>query len=126
MIVAPSTPIHIPVPGNKRIAEHIGRVNTQTEAVSVAHMVAPPGWAEPFQTPDFGEVTIVIRGTMRIEHDGMEIDVGANQSIWIEPGERIRYSNPFEEEAEYWAICLPAFSPEAAHRERRLIVARTS
>ncbi len=80
-------------------------------------MIAPPGWAEPYQTPAFDEVTIVIRGTMRVEHDGMEIDVAANETILVEAGDRIRYSNPFDEEAEYWAVCTPAFSPESANRD---------
>ena len=117
MVTKTETPTRIPVPGQKLIEEYIGRVNTQTQSVSVAHMIAPPGWSEPYQTPEFDEITIVIRGTMRVDHAGMEIDVSANQTIMVGAGERIRYSNPFQEEAEYWAICLPAFSPEAAHRE---------
>ena len=80
-------------------------------------MIAPPGWAEPFQTPAFDEVTIVIRGKMRVEHDGTVIDLGPNETVLTEAGERIRYSNPFDEEAEYWAVCAPAFSPDLAHRD---------
>ena len=117
MIHKPDRPALIPVPGGKRIEEFIGRVNTGTTSVSVARMVAPPGWSEPYQTPEFAEVTIVVRGRMRLEHDGTEIDVNAGETVLSEPGDRIRYSNPFSEEAEYWAICLPAFSLEAAHRE---------
>ena len=112
-----ATPTRIPVPGDKLIEEYVGRVHSQTESLSVAHMVAPPGWSEPFQTPDFDEVTIVVRGTMRVEHAGMVIDVGANETILTAAGERIRYSNPFEEEAEYWAVCTPAFSPETVRRD---------
>jgi mannose-6-phosphate isomerase-like protein (cupin superfamily) len=110
-------PARIPVPGEKRIEEHVGRARTGTAALSVARMVAPPGWGEPYQRPDFDEVTIVVRGTMRVEHDGGYTDVGAGQTVLCEAGERIRYSNPFAEEAEYWAVCAPAFSPEAARRE---------
>ncbi|MFQ5569847.1 MAG: cupin domain-containing protein [Rhodothermales bacterium] len=110
-------PARIPVPGGKRIDEYVGRVNTGTASVSVAHMVAPPGWSEPTQQPDFDEVTIVIRGTMRVEHPGGTLDVEAGETGLVEAGERIRYSNPFDEEVEYWAVCVPAFSPEAAHRE---------
>ena len=110
-------PASIPVPGGKRIDEHVGRVNTGTEHLSIAHMTAPPGWDEPFQRPDFDEVTIVVRGTMRVEYDGGHTDVGSGQTVLVGHGERIRYSNPFKEEAEYWAVCAPAFSPEAAHRE---------
>lgn len=117
MIKKTSTPTRIPVPGNKLIEEYVGRVHTDTSSLSVAHMIAPPNWAEPYQTPAFDEVTIVIRGTMRVEHDGMEIDVAANETILVEAGDRIRYSNPFDEEAEYWAVCTPAFSPDTANRD---------
>lgn len=117
MVQKITAPARIPVPGNKRIEEHVGRVNTGTEALSVAHMVAPPGWDEPFQQPDFDEVTIVVRGTLRVEHAGGALDVGAGETVLVEAGERIRYSNPFSEEAAYWAVCAPAFSPEAARRE---------
>jgi mannose-6-phosphate isomerase-like protein (cupin superfamily) len=111
-------PTLIPVPGGKVIEEHVGRVNTGTESMSVAHMVAPPGWDEPFQAPEFDEVTIVLRGTMRVEHDTGHTDVGAGETILVEAGERVRYSNPSEgEECEYWAVCSPAFSPDTAGRE---------
>lgn len=113
-----TTPTRIPVPGDKRIEEHVGRVNTGTEALSVARMVAPPGWTEPFQTPTFDEVTIVLAGTMRVEHDGGVTDVGPDETVLCHAGERIRYSNPSADEpCVYWAVCTPAFSPEAAGRE---------
>lgn len=110
-------PERIPVPGGKLIEEFVGRVNTETPSLSVAHMVAPPGWDEPFQQPEFDEVTIVLRGTVRVEHEGGVTDVRAGETVLVERGERIRYSNPFDGEAEYWAMCTPAFSPEAARRE---------
>lgn len=107
----------IPVPGGKVIEEHVGNASTGTASLSVAHMIAPPGWDEPFQRPEFDEVTIVLRGTMRVEHDGGEEDVEAGETILVEAGERIRYSNPVDAECEYWAVCAPAFSPASAHRE---------
>lgn len=111
-------PVRIPAPGAKVIEEHVGRASTGTESASVAHMIAPPGWDEPFQAPDFDEVTIVVRGTMRVTHgDGIETDVRAGETILCGAGERIRYSNPFDEEAEYWAVCAPAFSPDTVRRE---------
>jgi mannose-6-phosphate isomerase-like protein (cupin superfamily) len=111
-------PVRIPVPGDKLIEEHIGRASTGTAAMSVAHMVAPAGWDEPFQTPAFDEVTIVLRGTMRVEHAGGVTDVAAGEAVLCPAGERIRYSNPsHDDECEYWAVCAPAFSPEAAGRE---------
>ena len=109
-------PTTIPVPGGKVIDEHVGRVNTGTENVSVAHMKAPGGWTEPFQTPDFDEVTVVLAGTVLLDHDGGTIEVPAGQSVVTRGGERIRYScGP--DGAEYIAVCLPAFSPETVHRE---------
>jgi mannose-6-phosphate isomerase-like protein (cupin superfamily) len=111
-------PPRIPVPGDKLIEEHVGRVNTGTEALSVAHMVAPPGWTEPFQIPAFDEVTVVLSGTMRVEHDGGHTDVRPGETVLCRAGERIRYANPSPSEpCEYWAVCAPAFSPEAAGRE---------
>ncbi|MDO5504097.1 MAG: cupin [Actinomycetia bacterium] len=110
------TPAVIDVPGGKIINEHVGRVNTGHESVSVAHMIAPAGWSEPAQRPDFDEVTLVLRGTVLIEHDGGICAVEAGQSVITEAGERVRYScGP--EGAEYVAVCLPAFSPETVNRE---------
>lgn len=111
-------PTRIPVPGGKLIEEYFGRVRTGTDAFSLAHMVAPPGWGEPAQTPRFGELTIMVRGTMRIEiGEGEVVELRARQAIWIEPDVRVRYSNPYEHESEYFAVCMPAFSPELAKRD---------
>ena len=107
----------IPVPGGKTIDEIFGRVNTGTDEFSLAHMVAPAGWGEPPQTPDFGELTVMLRGRVRIEIGDETVDLEAGQSIWTEPGVRVHFGNPFDEEAEYFAICIPAFSPELANRE---------
>jgi mannose-6-phosphate isomerase-like protein (cupin superfamily) len=107
----------VPVPGGKLIEELFGRVNTGTDAFSLAHMVAPPGWAEPAQTPAFGELTVMVRGRMRVEMEGETVEVGAGQAIWTEPGTRVRYSNPGQSESEYFAVCIPAFSPDLAGRE---------
>lgn len=114
------TATRIPVPGDKLIEELFGRVNTGTDGFSLAHMIAPPGWGEPAQTPDFGELTIMVRGRMRIEvgpSGEHTVELWAGQAFWIDPGERVRYSNPYDEESEYFAVCMPAFSPDAAHRE---------
>ncbi len=117
MVKKTSQPAIIPAPGDKRIEEYIGRVHTGTPSLSVAHMVAPPGWTEPFQRPDFDEATIVVRGSIRVEYEGTIVDVHSGETVLVERGSRIRYSNPFPEEAEYWAVCTPAFAPEAAHRD---------
>jgi mannose-6-phosphate isomerase-like protein (cupin superfamily) len=107
----------IPVPGGKVIEELVGRVNTGTDLVSVAHMVAPQSWGEPPQTPDFAEITIMVRGRMRIEAGGDVVEIGPGEAFHAEPGLRVRYSNPFGEESEYYAICVPAFTVERAVRE---------
>lgn len=110
------TPSIIDVPDGKVIAEHVGRVATGSEAMSVAHMKAPGDWSEPAQRPDFDEVTVVVSGTVLVEHDGGTTTVGAGQSIVTRAGERVRYSTG-PEGAEYVAICTPAFAPDTVHRE---------
>lgn len=113
-------PTRITAAGNKPklIDEYVGRVNSQTSGVSVAHMRSPQGWQEPGQTPDFDEFTVVLRGTVRVKHKHGEMDVPAGQAVITHRGEWIQYSTPFEEGAEYIAVCLPAFSPETVHRDR--------
>ena len=111
-----SEPARIPVPGGKIINEHVGLISTGTLAVSVAHMVAPPDWGEPFQTPEFDEITLVLKGTLIVEHEDGPITALAGQSIITDAGERIRYScGP--DGAEYVAVCLPAFAPDTVNRE---------
>lgn len=112
-------PVRIPAPGGKLIEELFGRASTKTEDFSLAHMVAPPGWTEPAQTPEFGELTVMVRGRMHIDvgDDGEVVELLAGQAFWVDPGVRVRYSNPYREESEYFAICMPAFAPDAAHRD---------
>ena len=111
-----TAPTRIPVPGGKLIDEHVGMASTHTRQVSVAHMVAPPGWDEPYQTPEFDEITVVVKGPVPVDCDGQRHEVHAGQSIITKAGERIRYAaGPLG--AEYVAVCLPAFTPDAAHRE---------
>jgi mannose-6-phosphate isomerase-like protein (cupin superfamily) len=112
-------PQRIEAAGNKPklIDEYVGRVNTGTGALSVAHMRSPGGWVEPGQTPDFDEFTVVLKGTLRVEHAGGVLDVGAGQAVITQAGEWIRYSTPGEDGAEYIAVCLPAFSPDTVHRD---------
>jgi len=110
-------PTRIPVPGGKLIDEYVGRANTGERAVSVAHMVAPGGWVEPAQRPEFDEITLVLRGCVRVEHPDGVLDVRAGQAVVTRAGERVRYTTPEEDGAEYVAICRPAFTPEAARRD---------
>jgi quercetin dioxygenase-like cupin family protein len=111
-----SEPARIPVPGGKIINEHVGLASTGTLAVSVAHMIAPPNWGEPFQRPEFDEITLVLKGAVIVEHEDGPTTVLAGQSILTDAGERIRYScGP--DGAEYVAVCLPAFAPDTVNRE---------
>ena len=112
-------PTIVTAAGNKpkRIEEYAGRVNSGHVAVSVARMVSPGGWIEPGQRPEFEEITVVIRGTLRVDSEAGSIDVHAGQAVVTAPGEWVRYSTPEPEGAEYVAVCLPAFSPESVHRD---------
>jgi mannose-6-phosphate isomerase-like protein (cupin superfamily) len=101
----------------KHIEEYAGRVNSGHRTVSVARMVSPPGWQEPGQRPEFEEITVVLRGVLRVEHQEGVLDVRAGQAVVTAPGEWIRYSTPGVDGAEYVAVCLPAFSPETVHRD---------
>lgn len=109
-------PFVVPTTDGKLIEEHVG-VSTGQTAHSIAHMVAPPGWSEPFQKPDFDEYTLVSSGKKFFEVDGEEVVLKAGESILIKKGSRVRYSNPYTEPCEYWSICIPAFSIESVHRE---------
>jgi len=101
----------------KRIEEFIGRVNSGHDAVSVARMRSPSGWSEPGQRPEFLEVSVVLRGSLTVEHEGGTLVAGAGQAVVCEPGAWVRYSTPGPEGAEYVAVCLPAFSPGTVHRD---------
>ncbi len=112
------SPVIVTAAGNKpkRIEEYAGRVSSGHTHVSVARMISPGGWLEPAQTPDFEEITVVLRGTLRVEAGGEIVEVRAGQAIVTKPGETVRYSTPDSEGAEYIAVCLPAFSPDTVHR----------
>ena len=114
-----AAPTRVEAAGNKPklIDEYVGRVNSATDAVSVAHMRSPGGWVEPGQSPEFDEFTVVLRGTLRVEHSGGSMDVNAGQAVITHRGEWVRYSTPGAEGAEYIAVCLPAFSPGTVHRD---------
>src|SRR6187397_3505094 len=112
-------PTVVAAAGNKpkQIQEFAGRVNSGHAGVSVARMVSPQGWVEPGQRPDFEEITVVLKGRLRVEHESGVLDVRAGQAVVAHPGEWVRYSSPDPEGAEYVAICLPAFSIETVHRD---------
>ncbi len=101
----------------KRIEEYAGRVNSGHKQVSVARMVSPEGWKEAGQRPEFEEITVVLRGLLRVEHESGVIDVRGGQGVIARPGEWVRYSSPEPGGAEYIAVCLPAFSPDTVHRD---------
>jgi mannose-6-phosphate isomerase-like protein (cupin superfamily) len=120
-----AVPTHIENPtvvqaaGNKPklIEEFIGRVNSQSEALSIARMQSPAGWVEPGQTPEFDEHTVVLRGTLRVTSRSGSIEVSAGQAVIAHRGQWIQYSTPGPEGAEYIAVCIPAFSPGTVHRD---------
>jgi len=123
-IMSPPTlikkPARIQAAGNKPklIDEYIGRVNSDSLEISVAHMRSPAGWKEPGQTPEFDEFTVILKGMMRIEYSGGAMEVRSGQAVITRKGEWVRYSTPEAEGAEYFAICLPAFSMETVHRDQ--------
>ena len=110
-------PTRVEAAGNipKLIDEYVGRVNTSTDQVSIAVMQSPDGWTEPGQRPEFDEFTLVLDGTLRVEHEDGALEVGAGQAVLARSGEWIRYSTPAG--ARYVAVCLPAFSPDTVHRD---------
>jgi len=112
-----TTPFIVPTTDGKLIEEHFGKASDGNFQISIAYMIAPPHWSEPFQTPEFEEYTYIIRGKKQFIIDGEMVILEAGQSIKIEKNVRVQYSNPFEEECEYIAICLPAFSMENVNRE---------
>jgi mannose-6-phosphate isomerase-like protein (cupin superfamily) len=116
LVTAPTT---IPSAGNKPklIREFVGRVSTRTVGVSIARMTSPAGWVEPGQRPEFDEFTLVLVGTLRVEHAAGAMDVQAGQAVIAHAGEWVRYSTPGAEGAEYVAVCVPAYSPETVHRD---------
>ena len=111
------TPFKVPTTDGKLIEEHFGNATTEQSDISIAHMIAPPKWKEPFQTPDFDEYTYIIKGKKQFIIDDETIVLEAGQSIKIEKNVRVQYANPFDEACEYLAICLPAFSINLVHRE---------
>jgi ethanolamine utilization protein EutQ len=113
-------PTRVTAVGNKPklIDEYIGRVNSDTPAVSIAHMRSPQGWEEPGQAPEFDEFTVVLKGMLRVKHRDGVMDVAAGQAVIARRGEWIQYSTPADGGAEYIAVCLPAFSPDTVHRDR--------
>lgn len=113
-------PTRVEAAGNKPklIDELVGRVNSGSSQISIAHMRSPGGWQEPGQTPEFEEFTLVLRGLLRVEHSAGALDVQAGQAVIAHPGEWVRYSTPEADGAEYIAVCLPAFSMETVHRDK--------
>ncbi len=107
----------VPVPGGKLIEEYFGAVHTGTDRFSLARMDAPPGWSEPAQTPEFGELTIMQAGQLVAHVAGEEVLLEADEVLWVEPGVRVHYENRGPDDAIYWAVCLPAFTLDRAHRD---------
>jgi mannose-6-phosphate isomerase-like protein (cupin superfamily) len=112
-----TSPVIVPANDGKLIEEHFGMASVNCGDFSVAHMIAPPGWSEPFQKPDFDEVTYIISGKKQIEINGEKIILEKNQSVCVCKGSSVKYSNPFNESVEYLSFCIPAFTIERVMRE---------
>lgn len=112
-----NNPFVVPTTDGKVIEEHHGLATTNNKEISIAHMIAPPGWSEPFQTPEFDEYTYIIKGKKQFIIDGETVILESGQSIKIKKNTRVQYSNPFAEPCEYLAVCTPAFSMDLVHRE---------
>ncbi|MEJ2050801.1 MAG: cupin [Calditrichota bacterium] len=112
-----SSPVLIPGDDNKKIEEFFGLVSTGNKGLSLAHMLAYPHWEEPHQFPEFDEITIMVSGKIQFEIDRKIIILEVGECLWVNKNVRVKYSNPFDDPAEYWSICLPAFSPDLVHRE---------
>lgn len=112
-----NNPFVVPTTDGKIIKEHVGLATDGNSKISIAHMVAPAGWSEPFQTPEFDEYTFIIKGKKQFIIEGEIVVLEAGQSIKINKNNRVQYSNPFKEACEYIAICTPAFSMNLVNRE---------
>ena len=117
MLIRSATQIRAAGNKPKIIEEFIGRVNSGTVGVSIAHMQSPAGWIEPGQTPEFDEYTVVLHGVLRVDFRGGAFDVHCGQAVVTRGGEWVQYSSPYEEGADYISVCIPAFAPETVHRD---------
>lgn len=111
------SPFIVPTTDGKLIEEHVGNATDGNSKISIAHMIAPPGWSEPFQTPNFDEYTYIIKGKKQFNVNGETVVLNTGESIKINKNTRVKYSNPFLEPCEYLAICTPAFSMDLVNRE---------
>lgn len=111
------SPFVVPTTDGKIIKEHFGLATDGNPKISIAHMIAPPDWSEPFQTPEFDEFTFIIKGRKQVIVEDETLILEAGQSIKINKNTRVQYSNPFTEPCEYLAICIPAFSMDSVNRE---------
>ncbi|MDD1729977.1 MAG: GNAT family N-acetyltransferase [Methanospirillum sp.] len=117
MVRVIDSPRIIPAAGSppKSIAEYIGRAVSGTSQASIAMMNSPPGWSEPGQIPEFDEYSLVLKGTLLITTRTDQFQVQSGQVAIAQAGEWVQYSSP--DGAGYVAICVPAFSPDLAHRD---------
>ncbi|MBM7117558.1 rRNA maturation RNase YbeY [Archangium primigenium] len=107
----------IPRDDGKRIEEFVGAATTGTEGVSVARMLAPPGWKEPAQTPEFDEVVIVLKGQLTLVVDGRRQLIEEGEMGLVSRGRRVVYRNDGQGACDYYSVCAPAFRVELAHME---------
>ena len=116
-LISNATVLHAAGTPPKTISEFVGRLATGTEGVSVAVMTSPSGWSEPGQRPEFDEYTVVIEGEIHVECEDGPFTVTAGQAVMSPAGQWVRYSTPTAGGARYIAVCVPAFAPDAVHRD---------
>lgn len=110
-------PFQVPTTDGKKIFEHFGLASSNFGDFSLAHMIAPPGWTEPNQTPEFDEFVVVVRGELTLYLNDIAVVVSAGESIVAPKGVKVRYANTSSLDAEYIALCMPAFRPDRVHRD---------
>ena len=117
-LIGSPTPIDSVGNKPKLCDEYVGLVNTGEPRVSVTAVRSPAGWEGTAQYGEYDEYRYVLKGMLRVEHDGGTIDVEAGQALHVEPLEWVRFSTPREGGADYINVCTPAFSPAIIHREK--------
>ena len=79
-------------------------------------MHSPSGWSEPGQCPEFDEFTVVIEGEVVVDSENGSITVPPEQSVMGTSG-AVGAVLDAQGGWRYVAVCVPAFSPAAVHRD---------
>ncbi|QRO01120.1 rRNA maturation RNase YbeY [Archangium violaceum] len=107
----------IPREDGKRVEEFVGAATTGTESMSVARMLAPPGWSAPARTARFDEVVIVLKGELTLVVDGRSQRIAEGEMGLVPKDHRVVFRNEGQGACDYYSVCAPAFRVELAHFE---------